>query len=306
MRLAATDAREASRFPPLEKPLTVFPPGNSQERCHMVLAKGFAQERYQHCVRPYPDAVSGSISGSGHWSDCNVLTTLWDAPSYASNQAKATEPKFLEVGANVGACTAPMLSKGVRTVAFEPAAPNLFYLTSTIISNPGFDQRVDVFPYAASDKVDEQTIHIARGNAGNAVVGKPIADFAGQQFDEIKIKTIRLDDVLWPDPESPPPHFKVLKIDAQGYEMHVLAGAPRLFRAGCIGIIKLEVADNWLEGHGTNAKDFLTELNNLGFDIYEDAVIGDIFVPRDVRKIEPYQYGIHNRGVYDLIAVRRK
>ena len=59
-------------------------------------------------------------------------------------------------------------------------------------------------------------------------------------------------------------------------------------------------------GHGTSAKDFLTKLNNLGFDIYENAVIGDIFVPTDVRKIEPHQYGVHNRGVYDLIAVRRK
>ena len=85
-----------------------------------------------------------------------------------------------------------------------------------------------------------------------------------------------------------------MKMDAQGFEMHVLGGARRLLQAGCIGTIRFEVADKWLEGQGTSAKQLLNTMHEHGFELYDGVGSG--------AKIAPHMYGKHRYGIYDLTA----
>jgi FkbM family methyltransferase len=231
----------------------------------------------------------------GLWRDCLPLRPLWEAASLSSSRALASEPYFLEIGANVGCCTAIMITQGIRTVAFEPGAPNLFYLTSTVVANEGFSDHLTLYPFAASDSYSEMTLYVAEDNAGHAVLDKPISKTGKQKFFEVKIRSVVLDDILWPDPFSPPPHIKVMKIDVEGYEMHVLGGAKRLLKAGCIGTIRFEVVGVWLSGQGTSAKELLSTLHAYGFEIYD----GD-------GHIAPEQYGKDKRPAYELTAKLRR
>lgn len=53
-------------------------------------------------------------------------------------------------------------------------------------------------------------------------------DWPAQMFDVEKgIVTGTLDDILWPDPSTPPPNIRVMKMDVQGYEVKILKGAKR-------------------------------------------------------------------------------
>ena len=113
--------------------------------------------------------IATALQKDGKWADCDPLKSLWDSPSLArENVATRMEPVFLEVAAIVGACTMPMLAHGIKTMAFEPAAPNLFYQTSSVLANSGYQGRLTPFPYAASDVPSTNKLYVAKGNAGNA------------------------------------------------------------------------------------------------------------------------------------------
>ena len=91
---------------------------------------------------------------------------------------------------------------------------------------------------------------------GNSMIGQKIADTAQAQaeadasgsttFDSTHVQVARLDDVLWPE-GSPAPLIRLMKIDVQGFEPKVLAGASRLLRAGLIKVLRFEVSRVHLE-----------------------------------------------------------
>jgi FkbM family methyltransferase len=56
----------------------------------------------------------------------------------ASQEAQQNDPEgiFVDVGANIGACTLLMAAYGHKTVGFEPSSANFFYLVSSVLANP--------------------------------------------------------------------------------------------------------------------------------------------------------------------------
>ena len=113
------------------------------------------------CVRNYHDSVSDAVKAAGYWPDCPVLTQLWlslpnnaarvDHPDFricpGSGRPANSKKLFVEVGANIGACTAQMLARPDvdMVVAYEPNPANLFYLTSTIMKN-NFKSKIALYP----------------------------------------------------------------------------------------------------------------------------------------------------------------
>ena len=57
----------------------------------------------------------------------------------------------------------------------------------------------------------------------------------------------------------------VMKLDAQGFEVHILRGAKKTLSSGAIKSIKFELATDWLKGQGTSAFEFMSELAHHGY-----------------------------------------
>ena len=114
--------------------------------------------RFQMCLRPYNDLVSSAVRNHGAWRDCGPLWSLWSANRF---------DVFLDVGANIGACTLLMASHGVPVYAFEPNPDNQFYLNESVARLPeAVRSGVHVFPFALGRRPAHLPIYVARGNAG--------------------------------------------------------------------------------------------------------------------------------------------
>lgn len=126
------------------------------------------------CLRPYLDLVSSHIRAHGAWSDCDVLLRL-----YTLFRARYGDI-FVDIGANIGACTFTLLAAGATVVAFEPTPSNLFYLTQTVainrVAHPDWAHRLVVFPVGLGDKTFVTKMYSEPGNTGNAVIGHPVLD----------------------------------------------------------------------------------------------------------------------------------
>jgi len=228
------------------------------------------------CLRNYSDIVSDVIKNSGGWFDCDVLAFLWTLPPTqraASWQCTGDSETmlFVDVGANIGACTMQMLARQdvAQVVAFEPNPRNQFYLTSTALKNPGSSSKLALFPDAlgASDAI--HTMYMEPGNAGNTVLDKAV--FADPNAKTSKTKTITLDEVFLKGDTAP--YIHVMKMDAQGFEVKVLKGARQLLAKGVINAIHFELAPDWLFGQGTSPAELLSIFVTSGYDVYGEMAV---------------------------------
>lgn len=215
-------------------------------------------------IHPHFDFISRAINNKHRWSDCDVLPQLW-------NQAEDRSGKrniYMEIGANIGSCIMEMLlSTDAPILAFEPHPKNQLCLRKTISRlEPEYQNRIILVPVALGEAQGSSTIYSASNNMGNSVVGKIIKDYDTQIFDEksqFEIPIERLDSIIKSDTTNI--DFKVLKLDAQGYECKILEGmGPNIARS--IQNIKFEYAQKWIEAQ--NCLDLLPKMRELGFNIY--------------------------------------
>jgi FkbM family methyltransferase len=121
----------------------------------------------------------------------------------------------LDVGANIG-LTAILLSRlAKRVIAYEPSPPNLEFLRRNLTLNN--ITNVDVVAAAASDKNGVLRFHVAKTfGAGSHVM--PPEHLAGSKIDAVNVPALTLDS------QNLPP-ISFIKMDAEGHEPEVLAGA---------------------------------------------------------------------------------
>jgi FkbM family methyltransferase len=142
----------------------------------------------------------------------------------------------LEVGANIGTETVSLLSHhGVeRVVAFEPDAENARLLRANLALN-GLDRRVDVHEIALSDIDAKLLLERSTENCGDHRIrtldtsGPDLLDEGGRSTVEVSARRI---DSLVESGELDLDTVKLVWMDAQGHEGHVLAGAQQLIAAG--------------------------------------------------------------------------
>lgn len=160
---------------------------------------------------------------------------------------------FLEVGANIGACTVEFLAlTGAHVIAVEPNPINLFHLTRTLTTHPDYERHrhskgsskflhncheapegtaelqpcVHVLPIGAGDRPASLKIFTESSNAGNSILEdksdsgtfglqKHLREIPGQ-YQEAMSSTVqvrRLDDVF---PSGLPQDSRAfMKVDVQ-------------------------------------------------------------------------------------------
>ena len=265
-------------------------------RWHTFAPPGSLHGNASICLRSSADLLADEVRKRGYWAECSDLPAMLAS---AVRQATTTvdgqqlreggPPIFVDVGANVGACSLHMLmTTDADVIAFEPGGDNLHYATQTFgrladggslpdqgtirPAWPEVRRRLLLIRAGVGAKEQEQLLHQAVGNAGHAVVGLKLAQYAPKGHmpaQEIVIR--RLDEMLWRDRHKgkPPPAIALLKLDVEGYECQALTGMHELLRAGAIASMKLEVFDTLLQLQGCSAVLLQRMLVQAGFSIHK-------------------------------------
>lgn len=172
---------------------------------------------------------------------------------------------FVDVGANVGlysALAARRLGPQGRILAIEPDPDALPWLERTLAANGGPEApRIDVFAGAAADAPGALTLHRNPDNRGdNRIYADPLCaapvTVAADTLDALAaahgIEAVHL-----------------LKIDVQGAEPRVVAGARDLLRRSADCVL---VSEFWPEGMracGGDPAAYLQSLDDHGFRLFE-------------------------------------
>lgn len=122
----------------------------------------------------------------------------------------------IDVGANIGLSTILLARMTERVIAFEPSPPNVAFLRRNLERN-GITN-VEVHAAAVSDRPGTLRFHVAQFGAGSHVV---TTGHVSGGMPTVNVPAVTLDGT-----DLPPIAF--VKIDAEGHEPDVLAGARRL------------------------------------------------------------------------------
>lgn len=150
---------------------------------------------------------------------------------------------FYDVGANVGTYSliaAAQQRSGVRVVAFEPGYASFAALCDNVVRN-GRDDVIVPLPVVLGDRTELATLgysDVAAGGAEHSL--RPDAEAVYRQ----PVLAYRLDDLV---SEFQLPLPSLLKVDVDGAEAAVLAGAPRTLARQQLRSVLVEVQD---EGTG--------------------------------------------------------
>jgi len=168
---------------------------------------------------------------------------------------------LVDVGANVGMYTVwAAKTRGVRVFAFEPESQNYGLLNRNLMLND-LGESVRAYCLALSDAAGLSELHLASTDPGTSChqLGEKVDHHhrpAKPRFAQGCVSA-RLDDLVRDGVVPPPQH---IKIDVDGFEPKVIAGAAQVLRAPQTRSLLIEVNQN-LPDHMQMVK----ELNALGF-----------------------------------------
>lgn len=118
---------------------------------------------------------------------------------------------FVDIGANIGYFSVLAALQGAEVFAFEPASRPRSYLKDNLY---GF--RALIYPIALSDVGGYEDLYLNSWNRGDNRLYKT----EGMEVERVPV--MRLDDVIH--------KADFIKIDTQGWEVHVLRGATRILQ----------------------------------------------------------------------------
>jgi FkbM family methyltransferase len=151
---------------------------------------------------------------------------------------------FVDIGANLGYYTCLALMQGKKVVAFEPQEQNLKCLFKNLFAN-GWQDSAEVFPLALSDKPGLLTLYGASGPSASLV--KHWAGYSSRY--QKTVPTSTLDNILagrFADSRL------FIKMDVEGAEFTVLAGAEQTLARKIKPIWLVEISLNEFYPDGTN------------------------------------------------------
>jgi len=204
----------------------------------------------------------------------------------ASDKNSAIQrPWAVDVGANVGFHGLHMARRGANVIAFEPA-PDTFELlqcsadllgsvANSLTPSAGF---VKVFQAGASDAESEGKMVRHPDSPGMTTFGnleKIIGEDKAEKLSGDMIKLVRVENILVElgVPEGPSDLLRLLKVDAEGFELRAFRGI-NLERFPFQFLI-YELFPTMLENAGSDPVDVLVLLRDAGYKCNSDELAGD-------------------------------
>ncbi len=196
-------------------------------------------------VRPGETGLTGNIyCGLHEFEDMAYLLHVTNA-----------EDLFVDIGANVGSYTIlACAAKGAKGVCFEPVPATFERLMDNIRIN-NLSGRVEALNLGLSD-TEGELVFTSSENCTNHVV----AD-GEQSSDPVRVKVLPLDVIL--KGQSP----STLKIDVEGFETPVLAGAKATLSNPSLHSVIMELNGSGAR-YGYNEDEILDTMRRYGFSSY--------------------------------------
>lgn len=162
----------------------------------------------------------------------------------------------LDVGANVGWFTllsAAMVGPSGRVIALEPAPGNILKLRDNVSLNKLTN--VDIRETAVSDSMDDSILYLnPHGNGGHAL-------WDMQEGKAIPVTTMTLDSLMLNK-------VRLVKIDTEGHEVRVLAGAHKLLSEVRPAYVVAELHEPGLHAFGDSQASLRKMMTAHGYDTY--------------------------------------
>jgi FkbM family methyltransferase len=238
---------------------------------------------YDSAVKP--DVVSGEVCLNGFWEEKDM--TAFGEPGH-----------MLDIGGNLGYFTFAFAQAGWSVTTFEPMQPNYELITATLCQNPDLAQRIHLNTFGLGTASKTCKMMSPAANVGDgfvrcageeAIAPKMPDEDSFIEIGQFSIK--RLDDILVEQNIS---KVDLVKIDVEGYEAQVFAGAPQFLAQYHPRVIRSEVwmrmvgdSDNVAQNSfdslvGSSGAAFLDSFTNAGYKFFKD---GRCAVPLDARQL---------------------
>lgn len=192
---------------------------------------------------PRDRVVLEEYKQQGHWA--KELVDLMVGRLFAGGGGT-----LIDIGANIGLVCVPVVERTrARAISFEPEPENYSYLARNV-SRHGLDERVRCCALACHESAGHLPLYLSSDNLGDHRLQRTAASAVTDQR-VITVETQRLDDVLCHEELV---HPVVMKVDAQGSEVGIFAGAQQtLARTDYL------ITEYWPRGivdHGDDAQSF--------------------------------------------------
>jgi len=178
----------------------------------------------------------------------------------------------LDVGANKGEWTRALLSNAgdrpIEVHVFEPASATFAELSKNLRQDSG---RIRLVNQALSDKKGTANFFVMGAGLGTNSLHAGVGGAAS--VESVTLNTV--DDYCQ---EQGVAQIDLMKIDAEGHDMAVLAGAGRMLSQGVIGAVQFEYNQRWIESRHF-LKDSFDLLLPLGYKIGKVTTRGIEFYP---------------------------
>ena len=173
---------------------------------------------------------------------------------------------FFDIGANEAfvsllACSGEFARGRVRALCFDPS-PEALAVASQNVQLNAFN--IDLFPIGLSDVVGKATLVLQ--DADSSFAGRDIFPAAtGVEAEVTTLDAFCSGSGIYPD---------IIKIDVEGWEPKVLAGAEKVLRERR-PVLFSEVNPKMLSAAGSSVRELLSLLRSLGYDLYDvDPTLG--------------------------------
>ena len=163
---------------------------------------------------------------------------------------------FVDIGANVGMATltaARAVGPDGRILAFEPN-PEVSSILAQSLRRNGLDQ-VELHPNAIGERPGHFSLFVPDSNHGEASLGTEFADRPGKLVEVEVVDGSRLAALDRCD---------FIKIDVEGYEVHVIEAISETIRRHR-PFVSTEVVERHLERCGNGVADLTERLSSLGY-----------------------------------------
>lgn len=167
--------------------------------------------------------------------------------------------RFVDIGANIGMITlhaARLVTEKGKIDCFEPNPDCVQSIKDTLARNNL--RHVNVYPVGLSDSTGMLQLSLTSSHTGTATLA-PVHGVTKS----FEVPTLIGDDVVLSDPTP----MKLIKIDVEGFELHVLKGLKRaldMFQPFLI----TEFAESHFQRAGTSSTEILRFLTGLGYKPY--------------------------------------
>jgi len=263
--------------------------------------------------RPGGDLTARFDLDPQYVNERNVLAALQHGKFYEQDVAsvflRAIQPgdTVLDVGANVGifsVLAALLAGPEGRVVGFEPAPDNRARLAANLALND--ITTVTVVDRPASDRVTDAMFHLNSDNDGGHSLWDPGILPANHQSAQnprpMVTRTTTIDTEMERLGLAPP---RLIKIDTEGAEQRVLAGAVGLLREFEVPYIIAELHEFGLAQMGSSPSGLRGFMSDLGYEtflLYEDGSLPK-FVPRDTKIASKYFINLLFSSQQDVAAL---